>query len=46
LPIVIGDFREGLGPVDQLIVVQENPMGNACNGGGSSSHRASQRRDL
>jgi hypothetical protein len=33
LPIVIGDFREGLGPVDQLIVVQENPMGNACNGG-------------
>ncbi|MCW5603858.1 MAG: hypothetical protein KIT18_04860 [Burkholderiales bacterium] len=33
LPKVIGHFREGLGPVDQLVVVQENPMGNACNGG-------------
>jgi hypothetical protein len=33
LPEVIGDFREGFGSVDQLVVIQERPMGNACNGG-------------
>lgn len=33
LPAVLGNFRGNFGGVDQLVVFQELPMGNACNGG-------------
>jgi hypothetical protein len=33
LPDVVGDFREKLGKLDELVILQEMPMGNACNGG-------------
>lgn len=33
LPEVISNFQGELSSIDQLIVVQERPMGNACNGG-------------
>ncbi|HBG06223.1 MAG: hypothetical protein A2075_00745 [Geobacteraceae bacterium GWC2_58_44] len=33
LPEIRGDFRENLGKFDEVVVLQENPMGNACNGG-------------
>lgn len=33
LPVVVGDFRGKIGLFEQVLVFQENPMGNACNGG-------------
>lgn len=33
LPKVVADFRGTLGKLDEVVVLQETPMGNACNGG-------------
>lgn len=33
LPKVLGDFRKKIGMLDEVIILQEMPMGNACNGG-------------
>jgi hypothetical protein len=32
-PKIIGDFRDRLGTLDEVIVLQERLMGSACNGG-------------
>lgn len=33
LPEITAHFRGTLGRFDEVVVLQENPMGNACNGG-------------
>jgi hypothetical protein len=32
-PKVVADFRKELGKLDEVVILQEAPMGNACNGG-------------
>jgi hypothetical protein len=32
-PIVLKHYKGGVSPFDEVVVLQEVPMGNACNGG-------------
>jgi hypothetical protein len=33
IPTILTGFRDGLAPYDEIVVLQQNTAGNACNGG-------------
>jgi hypothetical protein len=53
-PRVLGHFKGGIRPFDEVVVLQDSPMGNACNGGPlwflginrDGSHKISEKIDF